>query len=162
MLAMASLQSSRNGSRANSRTNSRSNSRGGTQSRPLSGSAFGRSSMQSTAKMDGSMVNSSTLTSSNARMYIRSNSNRRYSSTAFGGPGHISEFCARPERPRSPAAVAANKLHSREVALNLGPNSRTPYSTPLMDAVVRRDMFGWSRRWATQGCRRPMVPLLSC
>ncbi|KAE8301604.1 Ankyrin repeat protein 1 [Giardia duodenalis] len=142
MLAMASLQSSRNGSRANSRTNSRSNSRGGTQSRPLSGSAFGRSSMQSTAKMDGSMVNSSTLTSSNARMYIRSNSNRRYSSTAFGGPGHISEFCARPERPRSPAAVAANKLHSREVALNLGPNSRTPYSTPLMDAVVRRDMFG--------------------
>lgn len=142
MLAMASLQTSRNGSRANSRTNSRSNSRGLTQSRPLSGSTFGRSSMQSTTKMDGSMVNSATLTSSNARMYIRSNSNRRYSSTAFGGPGHISEFCARPERPRSPAAVAASKLHAREVALNVGPNNRTTCSTPLMDAVVRRDMFG--------------------
>lgn len=138
MLAMASLQTSRNGSRANSRTTSRSNSRGLTQSRPLSGSTLGRSS----TKLDGSMVSSAALTSSNARMYIRSNSNRRYSSTAFGGPGHISEFCARPERPRSPAAVAASKLHAREVALNLGPNNRTAYSTPLMDAVVRRDMFG--------------------
>ncbi len=154
MLAMASLQSSKNGSRANSRTNSRSNSRGITQSRPLSGSTFGRSSMQSTAKMDGSMINSSTLTSSNARMYIRSNSNKRYSSTAFGGPGHISEFCARPERPRSPAAVAANKLHAREVALNLGPNSRTPYSTPLMDAVVRRDMFGVESEMSHAGIQK--------